>query len=177
MISIPKDFLIDLGWKSGDKIMVERKEQYIQLLKSEEPKIFSIGYEGRKSDEFVSLLKENKISDLVDVRNHAFSWNKDFSMKNLNELLQESGIRYVNLPKLGAPKEIRVEIKENGNREKFFSEYSSWLNRNKAYLDLLDILARQRTTAIMCLEANYRDCHRKIIGEKLSERGYEVIQL
>jgi len=114
---------------------------------------------------------------LVDVRNHAFSWIKDFSMKALSENLTASGIKYVNLPRLGAPKEIRVEIKENKDPEKFFHEYSAWLGTNVPYLDLLEVLARQKKTAMMCLEADYRSCHRRILGENLQERGFEVIQL
>ena len=177
MVSLPKDYLIDLGWKSGDRILVDRRENSVMLNKVDKPKIFSLGYEGKKRDNFIDLLDDNKITELVDVRNHAFSWNKDFSMKGLSESLATSGIRYVNLPRLGAPKEIRVEIKENNDPEKFFLEYSVWLKSNTPYLDLLDVLARQKRTAMMCLEADYRNCHRKILGEKLQERGYEVIQL
>ncbi|MCL5786084.1 MAG: DUF488 family protein [Candidatus Thermoplasmatota archaeon] len=177
MVSLPKDYLIELGWKSGDQILVEKTDRKIVLDKVEEPSVFSVGYEGKRRDAFVELLKENMITELVDVRNHAFSWNKDFSMKNLSETLAGSGIRYVNLPRLGAPRDMRIEIKENHNPDKFFFEYSSWLQANSAYLDLLDVLARQKTTAMMCLEADYRNCHRKILGEKLRERGFEVIQL
>lgn len=177
MVSLPKDYLIDLGWKTGDRILVERRENSVMLNKSDKPKIYSVGYEGKKRDNFIDLLDDNRITELVDVRNHAFSWNKDFSMKGLSDSLAASGIRYVNLPRLGAPKEIRVEIKENNDPEKFFLEYSTWLKSNTPYLDLLDILARQKMTAMMCLEADYRNCHRKILGEKLQERGYEVIQL
>lgn len=177
MVSLPKDYLIDLGWKTGDRILVERQENSITLNKADKPKIFSVGYEGKRRDNFIDLLDDNRITELVDVRHNAFSWNKDFSMKGLSESLTACGIRYVNLPRLGAPKEIRVEIKENNDPEKFFLEYSAWLKSNTPYLDLLDVLARQKTTAMMCLEADYRNCHRKILGEKLQERGYEVIQL
>ncbi|WP_290703857.1 DUF488 family protein [Ferroplasma sp. Type II] len=177
MVSIPKNYLIDLGWKSGDRISVERRDKSVFLSKAEEPQIFSVGYSGKKKDDFIELLKGNKISELVDVRNHAFSWNKDFSMKNLSENLADAGIQYINLPKLGAPKDIRIEIKENHDPDKFFREYSAWLNSNSSYLDILDVLGRQKVTAMMCLEEDYRNCHRKILGERLQERGYEVIQL
>lgn len=177
MVSLPKNYLIDLGWKTGDRIMVERRGNSVLLNRVEEPRIFSVGYEGKKKDNFIELLNDNKISELVDVRNHAFSWNKDFSMKNLSESLADAGIRYINLPRLGAPKNIRVEIKENQDPDKFFLEYSAWLKSNASYLDLLDVLARQKVTAMMCLEGDYRNCHRKILGERLQERGYEVIQL
>ena len=125
MVSLQKDYLIDLGWKTGDRILVEQRESSVLLNKVGKPKIFSLGYEGRRMEDFIDRLEENKITELVDVRNHAFSWNKDFSMKALNENLNASGIKYVNLPRLGAPKEIRMEIKENNNPGKFFHEYSA----------------------------------------------------
>ena len=176
MVSLPKDFIIDLGWRSGDKILVEHNDHSV-VLKAESPVIFSLGYEGKTPKTMLHLLKSNKITDLVDVRNHPFSWNKNFSEKILKETLENEGIRYVNFPKLGAPKNMRIEIKENGNREKFFSEYSSWLDTNKSYLDILDIVARKKQTAIMCLEADYHDCHRSIIEKRLKERGYGVVHL
>lgn len=177
MISIPKDYLIDLGWKTGEKILVQRNENYVTLNKADNPKIFSVGYEGKSKEEFIDLLKENRIAELVDVRNHAFSWKKGFSLEALRENLALSGIEYAPLPRLGAPKEIRVEIKENNNPEKFFKEYSAWLMSNLSSLEMLDLVARKKTTAMMCLEADYRSCHRKILGENLEERGFEVIQL
>lgn len=178
MISLPKDYLIDLGWKTGDKILVERIENAVTLNKvNEEPKIFSIGYEGKSMNEFIDLLEDNKIVELIDVRNNAFSWKKDFSKKGLSENLADSGIHYLNLPKLGAPPNIRIEIKENQNPDKFFSDYSSWLKSNNLDLNYLDMLARQRTSAMMCVEADFKNCHRKILGERLKDRGYEVIQL
>lgn len=176
MVSLPKDFIIDLGWRTGDKILVERNDHSV-VLKAESPIIFSLGYEGKTIGSMLQSLKSNEITDLVDVRNHPFSWNKNFSEKILKEALEKEGISYVNFPKLGAPKNMRIEIKENGNREKFFSEYSDWLDSNKSYLDLLDIVARKNKTAIMCLEADYHDCHRSIIEKRLKDRGYEVIHL
>ena len=178
MISLPKDYLIYLGWKPGDKILVERIENTVTLNKfDEEPKIYSIGYEGKTMNEFINLLEDNKIVELVDVRNNAFSWKKGFSKKCLSESLADSNIHYINLSKLGAPPTIRVEIKENQNPDKFFSDYSRWLKLNDPDLNILDILARQRTSAMMCVEANFKNCHRKILGERLEDRGYEVIQL
>lgn len=176
MVSLPKDFIIDLGWKRGDKILVERNDHTV-VLKADRPVIFSLGYEGKTKETILRLLKSNRITELVDIRNNPFSYNKNFSEKLLKETLEFEDIRYINLPKLGAPKNIRVEIKENGNREKFFLEYSKWLDSNKSYLDLLDLIARKNTSAIMCLEANYNDCHRMIIEKRLKDRGYEVIHL
>ncbi len=177
MVSLPKDDLIELQWKHGDKILVEKIGKSIQLMRSGKPKIFSIGYSGRKIKDFIEILKENKIDYLVDVRNNAFSWNKEFSRNNIVENLAAHGIKYINLPKLGAPKDIRVEIKEYGNRNKFFELYSKWLQLNISYMNLIDVFARNNNTVLMCLEEDYRNCHRKVIGEKLEEDGYEVIQL
>ena len=178
-ISLPSKYIYPLGWGKSDNISIERISVLASLKKNKiysKPKIFSIGYEGKNIDNFIEILKNNKISELVDLRQNAFSWNKQFSRNLLGELAQYD-IEYVNFPRLGAPSELRVEIKKNGNPDKFFSEYLKLLNKNIPYLNILDMISRQKNTAMMCMEADYNKCHRKIIGMKLEERGYDVIQL
>ncbi len=70
-------------------------------------KLFTIGYEGRDIDEFVSLLKDNGITRLIDVREIPFSRKKGFSKSRLNERLQNENIDYVHIKALGSPSEIR----------------------------------------------------------------------
>ena len=70
-------------------------------------KLYTIGYEGRDIDEFVSLLKDNRITRLIDVREIPFSRKKGFSKSRLNERLQNENIDYVHIKALGSPSEIR----------------------------------------------------------------------
>ena len=46
-----------------------------------------------------------------------------------------------------------------------------------AGLERLEALARERRTAIMCAEGDWRRCHRRLIADALVVRGWRVIHI
>lgn len=59
--------------------------------------LYTIGYEGRNLNEFVSRLKYSGISTLVDVREIPISRKKGFSKTTLSQFLREYDIDYLHL--------------------------------------------------------------------------------
>lgn len=59
-------------------------------------KIFTIGHSNRNIEEFLTLLKKNKIEVLIDVRrfpsSKKFPW---FNKENLSEVLKKENIEYL----------------------------------------------------------------------------------
>jgi len=141
--------------------------------------VYTIGYEGRMPLEFVNLLKQTNIQQLVDVRELAFSRKNGFARTSLSKSLRENGIVYKHFPSLGSPREIRQELWSNGNYKSFFEQYSKALERpeSQEYLTDLEGLAQVRKTAIMCVEKNPAVCHRSIIAKRLEKDGFKVINL
>ncbi len=178
-VSIPKDLLIALKRNKGDTMNLELLGEGI-LMRTEQNrggKAFTIGYQTKKIEIFINMLEENRIKSVIDVRNNAFSWKKDFMGEALNRKLQESGIGYINLPSLGAPRVMRTDIKVNNKPETFFENYRKWLELHTPSFELLVSAVNMKTSAIMCLEDNPKECHRSIITEKLEKMGYEVVNI
>ena len=69
--------------------------------------LFTIGYEQAKPDAVLSELKRAKIDLLVDTRAVAVSRRPGFSKRQLAASLDEIGIPYLHLQKLGTPAEGR----------------------------------------------------------------------
>jgi uncharacterized protein (DUF488 family) len=46
-----------------------------------------------------------------------------------------------------------------------------------AGLGMLEDLARERRTAVMCAEADWTRCHRRLISDALTVRGWRVLHL
>jgi uncharacterized protein (DUF488 family) len=46
-----------------------------------------------------------------------------------------------------------------------------------AGLSRLEALARERRTAIMCAEGDWRRCHRRLISDALARRGWRVLHV
>lgn len=141
--------------------------------------IFTIGYEGKKLEEFLGILKDNHIKGLIDVRELAFSRKNGFSKSVLSKAIEDNGIVYRHYPELGSPREMRHKLWTEGNYQEFFKAYSEWLfsPSAKTYLEDLEGLAHIRTTAIMCFEKDVDKCHRSIIKNKLIEDGFKVVDL
>jgi len=141
--------------------------------------VFTIGYEGKKPEEFIDILKKNSVQGLVDVRELPLSRKNGFSKSVLDELLEKSNIVYRHYQELGSPRELRHKLWTEGNYPEFFKEYSEWLSSPKAktYLTDLEGLAHVRTTAILCFEKDVEKCHRSIIKKRLIQDGFKVVDL
>src|SRR6202158_634175 len=70
--------------------------------------LFTIGYEKAKPDAVWGELKCAKIDLLVDTRAVAASRRPGFSKRQLAAALDEAGIAYIHLQKLGTPAEGRA---------------------------------------------------------------------
>ncbi|MBX9625853.1 MAG: DUF488 domain-containing protein [Gemmataceae bacterium] len=133
------------------------------------PAAFTIGYGGRKPDEFVGLLAAHAVGMVVDVRLRpdkasmgSYALAKDPG-KGIGGLLARAGIGYVSLPELG----------------NLFLAYPDWQTRYAAYLDragdlLFDrllLVARDAPSfALLCAEKRVADCHRRHLAEYLAKR-------
>jgi len=140
-----------------------------------ETTIYSIGYGGKKIDDFIEELKSFEIHFLLDIRSKPFSkWNPQFNKNELKFKLEENGIKYVFVgDALGGLPEDRSCYDDNGKviydrvKEKdFFKEGLERL-----------IIANQKhiILAIMCCESKPEECHRtKLIGQELLKRNISL---
>ncbi len=69
------------------------------------PALFTIGYEQSRPDPVLKALKDARVQLLVDTRAVAASRKPGFSKRQLAASLDEIGIRYLHLQKLGTPAE------------------------------------------------------------------------
>ncbi|MBN2271254.1 MAG: DUF488 domain-containing protein [Sedimentisphaerales bacterium] len=133
-------------------------------------KAYTVGYGGRKPDEFISLLKEKGVKAIVDVRlrpEHSsmgtYARTKD-PQKGIQRLLGDAGIQYFSFVELG----------------NVFLEFDDWESRYRRLMDqaadiLLERLLRVPTPfCLMCAEKSAVRCHRKNIADYLAATGYEV---
>src|SRR5918995_1430327 len=78
--------------------------------KTRASKLFTIGYEQSKPDAVIAELKRAKVKLLVDTRAVAASRKPGFSKRQLAAILDENGIGYLHLQKLGTPRQARVAL-------------------------------------------------------------------
>jgi len=144
-------------------------------------RIWTIGHSTRGIDEFISLLEENKIKLLVDVRTWPGSKRyPHFNKEALAESLSSRGIRYEHFPELGGRRKSNPDSRNTAWRNASFRGYADYMETERFQQGierLLDVAAEAGPTAIMCAEAVWWRCHRSLISDYLKSHEVEVLHV
>lgn len=144
---------------------------------------YTIGHSTRTIEEFVQLLQAAEVTLVVDIRTIPKSrTNPQYNKDVLPEHLAPFNIDYLQLKELGGlrSKSKDVEPKVNGFwHNQSFHNYADYA-LSQAFqqgLKRLMALGRQQRCAIMCSEAVWWRCHRRIVADHLLARGEKVFHL
>jgi len=140
-------------------------------------KAWTIGYEGRTVDEFMSILQRSGIKQVVDVRERPFSRKNGFSKGALSQELWNQTILYHHIPELGTPPTLRKKMKNGGSLERLLEGYTRHLGKNEPAYKLLSTLIESRASAILCFERDYTACHRQVLAKRLEKDGIHITHL
>jgi len=144
-------------------------------------RIWTIGHSTRKIDVFISLLEENGIRLVVDVRSLPGSKrHPQFNKEALTQALRARGIRYEHFAELGGRRKPRSDSRNIAWRNASFRGYADYMETEEFHRGverLLDRMNEVGRTAIMCAEAVWWRCHRALISDYLKTRGVEVIHI
>ena len=144
-------------------------------------RLWTIGHSTRKIDQFTSLLGENGIKLVVDVRGLPGSKRyPQFNKEALAQSLREHGIYYEHLPELGGRRKPRPDSHNTAWRNASFRGYADWMETKefrKGIERLVDLTSEVGPAAIMCAEVVWWRCHRALISDYLKVRGIEVIHI
>lgn len=127
--------------------------------------VYTVGYWGRSISEMLSLLKENGITMVVDVRRFPKSSDPNFCRENLERILGENGIKYIFMGE-----SLGGFVKGGYERYMETQRFKEGLNR-------LIELTRDEVIAIMCKERSIKYCHRRFIAQQLERLGIKVKNL
>ncbi|MBN8237773.1 DUF488 domain-containing protein [Marinobacter hydrocarbonoclasticus] len=140
--------------------------------------IFTIGYEGMSVEQFKQVMLNAGIDTLVDVRELPLSRKPGFSKTKLRSELADAGIGYVHMPKLGCPKPVRHQLKEDGDWGKYKVQFLEHLAGQDQELAKLAETASTQSCALMCFEADATFCHRSLVARSVQQRaGFSVVHL
>lgn len=143
-------------------------------------RLWTIGHSTREWDAFVELLREPAIECLVDVRRFAGSRrNPQYSPIAMVSELQAAGIDYLPMPELGGRRTAHADSSNGAWRVTAFRGYADYMATPefKRVRERLMQLADARRTVVMCAEAVWWRCHRRLIADDFVARGWQVLHL
>jgi uncharacterized protein (DUF488 family) len=133
---------------------------------------FTIGYQQAKPDAVLGELKRAKIDLLVDIRAVAASRRPGFSKRQLAAALDEAGIAYIHLQKLGTPAEGRQAARA-GDFEALWRIYDKHIKTPEAQAalgELLALIKSGKRVCLLCYERDPNECHRSRIAALVKKR-------
>jgi uncharacterized protein (DUF488 family) len=142
---------------------------------------FTIGHSTRSTAEFAELLRASQVELVVDVRHVPRSrTNPQFNREILPDELQSFQIGYIHLAALGGLRSRVLETSPNLLwQNSSFRNYADYAMTEEFHQGLTELrtLGHKRRSAIMCAEAVWWRCHRRIIADYLICAGESVFHI
>lgn len=142
--------------------------------------LWTIGHSTRTLDEFIDLLRANRIEVLADVRHFPGSRKQpQFNVEPVRAGLHAAAIDYAPFAELGGRRKPLPDSPNIAWRHPAFRGYADYMATPEfhAGVDHLAALARQKRTAIMCAEAVWWRCHRGLIADLFKLHGTHVLHI
>jgi uncharacterized protein (DUF488 family) len=139
--------------------------------------IFTIGHSTHTIERFIELLWRHHVGAVADVRMHPRSRRMPhFNSLELDEALAAESIRYEHFEELGGRRTPRSDTPNTGWETAAFRGYADHMESEEfaAGIERLMALAAERCTAVMCAEALWWRCHRRLLSDALLVRGCHV---
>ena len=143
----------------------------------------TVGHSTRSLDDFVALLAPSAVARVVDIRTVPRSRaNPQFDKAALPAALAPSGIAYEHAAALGGlrgrSRDVPPEVNGFWTNDSFHNYADYALSPAfRAALDALVAAGHHEHCAIMCSEAVWWRCHRRIVADHLLARGETVLHL
>jgi uncharacterized protein (DUF488 family) len=164
----------------GDGVIPE--DEISGMAQGSVPPVFTIGHSTRSIPAFVELLRAGGVEQVVDIRKVPRSRaNPQYNGDVMSSELAPFQIAYRRTQALGGlRRKSPVPPETNGLwRNQSFHNYADYALSEPFRLGLSELLdmAADRRTAIMCAEAVWWRCHRRIVADYLIRAGRRVFHL
>jgi len=143
-------------------------------------RVWSVGHSTHGLDELVALLRRHGIRQLADIRTAPSSRrHPHFNGGALARELSVRGIAYVHLAALGGRRRPAPDSPNGGWLNASFRGYADYALTAEFAVGIqrLRALAGEAPTAMMCSEALWWRCHRRLVADHLVLAGDEVCHI
>jgi uncharacterized protein (DUF488 family) len=143
----------------------------------------TIGHSNRSLEAFIALLRESQIELLADIRKIPLSRaNPQFNKETLPDALAAFQISYEHIAALGGLRAKTRILPPDVNgfwTNESFHNYADYALSAEYHAGLEQLLeqGRKQRCAIMCSEAVWWRCHRRIVADGLIAHGETVLHI
>jgi uncharacterized protein (DUF488 family) len=145
--------------------------------------IYTVGHSTRSLEDLGEMLRAHGVAQLADVRTVPRSRrHPHFAGDALARSLADIGIAYRHVPALGGLRKPRSDSQNTAWRVEGFRGFADYMETSEFERALEELIAwvaagnaaGAGSTTVMCAEAVWWRCHRRLIADALVVRGVEV---
>ena len=142
--------------------------------------VLTVGHSTHSLERFIELLAEHDVGVVADVRLAPGSRRMPhFGARPLAAGLEAAGIAYEHVRELGGRRKPRPDTPNTGWEVEAFRGYADHMESDEfaAGYARLEALAADRRVAVMCAEALWWRCHRRLVSDAVVARGGRVLHI
>jgi uncharacterized protein (DUF488 family) len=142
--------------------------------------ILTLGHSNHEERVFLELVRGAGVELIADVRANPRSRYPQFNRSALAGTMKAAGIGYAPLgADLGGRRVPHPDSVNTALEEGPFRGYADHMasEQFEAGLGMLEDLARERRTAVMCAEGDWTRCHRRLLADILVARAWRVVHV
>jgi uncharacterized protein (DUF488 family) len=142
--------------------------------------LLTVGHSTHRLEELVALLRGAGVEAVADVRRYPGSRRHPWlARESLARELPDAALAYVHFEALGGRRPVAPGSSNGGWENRAFQGYADHMATAEFVSALGDLraLAADRRTAVMCAEAPWWRCHRRLLADALVVRGEHVRHL
>ncbi len=141
-------------------------------------KLYTVGHSTHPIERFLELLGEHRIATLADIRSFPSSrrWPQ-FNQAPFGEALGRAGVDYRWLKQLGGRRrDRRPDSPHVAWTVAAFRSYADYADTEEFAAGIAELseIATATPTTVMCAEGLWWRCHRRIVSDHMTVRGWEV---
>ena len=144
-------------------------------------RLYTIGFAEKSAALFFGLLASNKFELLADIRLRPDGQLSAFARKgDLPYFLQHLvGSQYTHLPILSPTDDILKAYRNEKNWNRYVQEFERLMDDRGIPGSLDRTLFDESTVCLLCSEASPRQCHRRLVAERLANAwgGVQIVHL
>jgi uncharacterized protein (DUF488 family) len=143
-------------------------------------RVWTVGHSTHTLDAFMALLAAHGIALLADIRTVPKSrCHPHFHADALARSLPTRGVAYVHLPRLGGWRRAAADSPNGAWRNLSFRGYADYAMGDEFVEGLAQLreVAAAQPTAMMCSEALWWRCHRRLVADRLVVAGDTVLHI
>jgi uncharacterized protein (DUF488 family) len=160
------------------KARAESKTLWNEARSPERADFFTVGYEGRSTQDLFDALLGAGVQCVIDIRYNPVSmYRPDLSKGNLQRALNKAGLSYFHLREWGVPRDVCAKATETGTRETIWQWYDQCVIAPHFGRNLHRVLNLGYPIAMLCMECDPTECHRHRISIALENQGLQGYDL